>query len=537
MQLRDGARVAIYARYSSTMQSPRSIQDQMALCRRRILDGAGDAEISTYADRAESATSLHDLHGLQRLLRDVGEGRIDIVCAEALDRLSRNLADLASLYERLRFEEVELVTVEEGVISPMHVGLKGLMNQDFVAVLAAKTRRGMEGAVREGRAAGGLSYGYRVVRRVDEDGQVLRGLREIDPLQAEIVRRIFRWYADGRSPRWIAGQLNAEGVPAPRGGLWKAVTINGNRSRRNGVLNNDLYHGQLLFGRTASRRDPATGRRRSRTVPPEEWTAVPVPELRIVDEDLWAVVQLRRQAGYDRRRGRGPKAVRPLTPLLRCGSCGGSLTIHSRERYTCQTRREAGWCSNNRRVPVAEVEEAAVQQLREAVRFGGDWLGDLKSAGETVAQMRAEAARDVDETRSRLRNLIEAIELGERGDGVRNRITELERDLAAGRLRVRTLDAAQREQRPARELWDRLQDRIAKLAERAGSNDPETRVQAMIRIGELLERIDISPGSEPRSARITAHPDRRALIALALVADAQTAPGAPVLQQLAGLAA
>ena len=253
MQLRDGARVAIYARYSSTMQSPRSIQDQMALCRRRILDGAGVGEISTYADRAESATSLHDLHGLQRLLRDVGEGRIDIVCAEALDRLSRNLADLASLYERLRFEEVELVTVEEGVISPMHVGLKGLMNQDFVAVLAAKTRRGMEGAVREGRAAGGLSYGYRVVRRVDEDGQVLRGLREIDPLQAEIVRRIFRWYADGRSPRWIAGQLNAEGVPAPRGGLWKAVTINGNRSRRNGVLNNDLYRGQLLFGRTASR--------------------------------------------------------------------------------------------------------------------------------------------------------------------------------------------------------------------------------------------------------------------------------------------
>ena len=213
------------------------------------------------------------------------------------------------------------------------------------------------------------------------------------------------------------------------------------------------------------------------------------------------------------------------------------MTIHSRERYTCQTRREAGGCDNNRRVPVAEIEEAAVQQLREAVHFGADWIGDLQSAGETVARMRAEAGQTVDETRDRLRNLIETVELGERGDGVRNRIAELERDLAAGRLRVRTLDAAQREQRPARELWDRLQDRIAKLAERAGSHDPETRVQAMIRIGEVLKRIDISPGSEPRSARITAHPDRRALIALALVDDAQTAPGAPVLQQLAGLAA
>jgi Recombinase len=82
------------------------------------------------------------------------------------------------------------------------------------------------------------------------------GEREIDPAQAEIIRRIFKKYADGMAPRQIAPRLNQEAVPSPRGGQWNASTINGNRQRRNGILNNELYTGRITYNRQRFVKDP-----------------------------------------------------------------------------------------------------------------------------------------------------------------------------------------------------------------------------------------------------------------------------------------
>lgn len=74
----------------------------------------------------------------------------------------------------------------------------------YLKDLADKTRRGLEGRVREGRSGGGLCYGYRVMRGpVGHGGEFERGLREIDPTEAAIVKRIFREFAAGtaREPR------------------------------------------------------------------------------------------------------------------------------------------------------------------------------------------------------------------------------------------------------------------------------------------------------------------------------------------------
>ncbi len=65
------------------------------------------------------------------------------------------------------------------------------MAEDYVRSQALKTVRGMQGNIREGRAAGGISYGYRVHHRVGEDGKIVRGHREVDLEQAEVVRRIY----------------------------------------------------------------------------------------------------------------------------------------------------------------------------------------------------------------------------------------------------------------------------------------------------------------------------------------------------------
>lgn len=112
--------------------------------------------------------------------------------AEALDRLSRDLVDVATLYKHLSYQSIRLWTVAEGEITELHVGLKGTMNALYLTDLAQKTHRGLEGRVRQGRSGGGICYGYDLV-----PGQP--GVRKINEAQAAVVVRIFEERAVGRS--------------------------------------------------------------------------------------------------------------------------------------------------------------------------------------------------------------------------------------------------------------------------------------------------------------------------------------------------
>jgi site-specific DNA recombinase len=273
-------RAVIYARYSSDLQRDASIEDQIRLCRGQI-DKAGWRYLHAYTDRASSgASTLRPAY--QALLEGARRGEFDIVVAEALDRLSRDQEDVAGLLKRLRFAGVRLLTVTEGEIGELHVGLKGTMNALFLKDLADKTRRGLEGRVREGRSGGGLCFGYDVVRELDGRGEPIHGGRRINEPEAAIVRRIFAEFAGGKSPRRIAVDLNRDRVPGPRGGEWDASTINGNASRGTGILNNELYVGRLVWNRLRYVKDPTTGKRISRLNEPDRWIVQEVPELRIV---------------------------------------------------------------------------------------------------------------------------------------------------------------------------------------------------------------------------------------------------------------
>ena len=96
---------------------------------------------------------------------------------------------------------MNIVTLAEGDITHLHVGLKGTMNALFLKDLADKTRRGLRGRVELGKSGGGLCYGYRV-RRATHHGMAT-GEREIVPAEAEVVRRIFASLT-GMSPKAIA---------------------------------------------------------------------------------------------------------------------------------------------------------------------------------------------------------------------------------------------------------------------------------------------------------------------------------------------
>jgi site-specific DNA recombinase len=491
-------KAAIYARYSSDLQRETSIADQVRICRERVeRDGGRVTEV--YGDAAISGSRAANRPELQRLLADARSGKFTHVYSEALDRLSRDQEDVAGLFKRLNHVDVRVVTLSEGEITELHIGLKGTMNALFLKDLADKVRRGQRGRVAQKRIAGGLGYGYAVVRNIGADGEIERGVREIDESQAKIVRRIFAEYVVGRSPRAIARDLNAESVPAPRGGTWNASTINGHPVRLHGILTNPFYAGKMIYNRVAYRKDPETGRRELRPVPPEQWVEVDVPELRIVDPDTWAKAQaLRRRLGSTPRLQHAQRPKHLLSGLTRCGVCGGAFTVVATGRLGCVARREKGTCTNARSVKTEELTARVLSGIKERLlsptmfaeftkEFRATQTARDKADAENSAALRKEE-KDLDR---RIERYVAAIGDGTDSPTMRKALIEAEARIAAVRAELTEVTRATApELHPA--LPDLYRRRVERL-EHAFASDLTNRAKAAQAIRSLVEQIRVFP--------------------------------------------
>ena len=366
-------RAAIYARYSDPRQNPASIRDQIDVCR-ALIAREGYEEVEVYADAAISAAATGNRPSFLQLMADAKRGRFDVVVIEALDRFSRGMADVSGAFEDLQAYGVVMHTVAEGVLSELHIGLKGTMNALFLKDLGAKTHRGMAGVLSDGRALV-TPYGYRVVRKLSDNGELVVGLREIDEIHAPIVRRIFSDYAAGKSARSIAVTLNAEGVPSPNGGAWAATTLQQGRA---GMLRNEVYHGVIVWGRTRNVKDRATGKRRWVIADPSKIIRVDRPELRLVDEVTWAKVQARLADHSAATPARAQAQRRPkslLSGMIRCGCCGSAMILSGAEekdgvrtaRFRCRGKVTKGpaFCTNGGTIPQADGERRVLAIVRD----------------------------------------------------------------------------------------------------------------------------------------------------------------------------
>ena len=510
-------RFAIYARFSTVHQNPQSITDQIALCRRRA-ESLGGLVMGTYSDAQSTGAAMQERDGLKRLLEHASAGGFDAILTEALDRLSRDHADIAAIFKRLRFHDVGIITLEEGDINSLHIAFKGVMNEAYLESIAHKTRRGQQGRVREGRVIGRSPYGYRLANHLEPDGTIERGLRAIDEEHAQVVRRIFKLYADGMSAREIARLLDAEGVPAPKGKHWSGNALNGERKAGGGILNNELYRGRIVYGRRRFVRDPHTGKRRVRYTPQSEWTVQEAPALRIVDETLWLQVQARRAVGHDRRRGAGPNrqgTPRPLSDLVHCGVCGGNMALINQSRYRCVERRNnIDNCTNGRGIAAAELETRAAQKLHDWVISQPNWAAELTPAAQSLSQRRAAIQARIANTNQRIQVLLDAIEAGGPGGETQRRIIAHEQTLGALKLDLATIPRPPR--RPPKQLALRLEARAAALAITVEHGRGEQRRNALLEFHELMSRIEVSPGSEPRETIVHLTPRHDALLALGL---------------------
>ncbi|MFT8327434.1 recombinase family protein [Gluconobacter oxydans] len=433
-------RVVLYARYSSDNQRDASIEDQLRACR-GYADTQGWTIVDSYSDRAISGASLIR-PGIQELITDANAGRFQILLTEAMDRLSRDQEDIAGLFKRMSFAGVKIVTLSEGEINHLHIGLTGMMNALYLKELANKTRRGLRGRVELGKSGGGLCYGYDVVKQRDSHGEAICGERAINDDQAQIVRRIFRDYTDGKSPKAIALSLNAEGHRGPLSGAWSPSTINGNRERGTGILNNELYIGRLVWNRLRYIKDPSTGKRVSRLNPESEWVLQDVPDLRIIEQDLWDAVKARqgKTTWSQKSRGTGVHPLnalqRPthlLTGLIKCGCCGGGFSMISKNHLGCSTARNKGTCENRLTIRRDVLEKSVLNGLRTQMMDPALFKEFCDEFTREVNRLRMEKGADLTTLKSELPKIeheldkaVQAILDGFASSALKTRMEQLE---------------------------------------------------------------------------------------------------------------
>ncbi len=443
--------------------------------------------------------------GYQKLLEDARAGAFDVVLAEALDRLSRDQEDVAALYKHLTFAGVTMITLAEGEITELHVGLKGTMNALFLKDLGKKTWRGLEGRVRKGRSGGGLCYGYDVVKETDAMGEPIHGGRQINEIEASIIRRIFHDYDAGKSPRAIARDLNGESLPGPGGRAWSDTTIRGHFTRRTGILNNELYVGRLIWNKQHYLKDPRTGKRLARPNPEHLWVIQDLPELRIVEQLVWDKVRARLSAiretpavktARDKKFWLKRRAKHLLTGLAKCGICGGDLAPVGQNYLACGSARRKGTCDNRKGIRRPALEGLILETLRDNLmapdlvkEFIREFHAETNRHRHHIELSATVKRKQLDDVTRKLGGLIEAIAEGLRAPGLQVKLDELE---------TRKL-ILEKEVAAAPTSAPRLHPNLAEVYRKKVENlqealrDPATHSEALEILRSLVERVIVRP--------------------------------------------
>lgn len=505
-------RTALYARYSSDLQNHASIEDQFAICRNQATRD-GWRIIGTYHDAAISGASVILRPGIQSLLQDAQLGKFDTILAEALDRISRDQADVATLYKHFQFAGVKLITIAEGEITELHVGLKGTMNALFLKDLAKKTHRGLRGRVEKGKSGGGLCYGYDVRKRVDGNGELIRGERSINEAEALVISRIFREFSGGKSPRAIAADLNRECIPGPFGKQWSDTTIRGHRARKTGILQNELYVGVLVWNRQKFIKNPSTGKRVSRPNPESEWIRKEVPELRILTDELWDAARQRMDElsevfkgvadGIQASKGKRLRNLhRPtflFSGMIECGVCGGNCTIVVNDRYGCNNHFRKGTCGNGRTIRREVLERRALRGISEhlvsadAVKQAVAAYIDQVNAANREQRAQAELdRRSLEKIERSIAGIISAIEDGMYQPSMKARLSDLERQ--RDELRDKRVEDSQVVPYIHPNVAELYRRRVAYLVD--ALKDPALRDEVGQDIRSIVGKIIITPGPE-----------------------------------------
>ena len=264
-------------------------------------------------------------------------GEIDAIRIDRLDRLGRGDAQAVLRYEARR-AGVRLVyntpgpdadTTEgviAGLVDQLTSGMERLKIRDrFIHAKLARARAGRVLGV------GKLLYGWRAIPELDARGRRIGTRVEIVESEIDLVQGMIRDVLAGTSVRELCAQLEAAGIPGPRGGArWHPSTVIT-------ILRSTMLKGEWQFMRRETRLvDTPAGQRRHfvRRRDASEIISLPVPGILSAPE--WDRLQVQIDANRIEQFRTKPHRDYLLRGLIRCALCGGAYVAIASVRYITQ---------------------------------------------------------------------------------------------------------------------------------------------------------------------------------------------------------
>jgi len=453
---------AIYARKSNAQDVAdelKSITQQVALAR-KFAEARGWTVARIFEDDAISG-AVEDRPGVVALRLALAERPrpFDVVITADASRLGREMDATFRLQMSIAKTGAKIVYFESGrepdfgtAIGKLTAQIDNFGSEQYREAIATKTRAALRGKAERGEATSGAVYGYTSVREAGPNGRPGPVRRVINEEQAAVVRRVFTLAAEGLGILRIQNALRADRVPAP------ARSVRGwAKSCIREFLHQELYRGQLVYGKTRNIGYSAEGRILREAVPESEWITVERPELRIVSEELWQATHARlNQTRVSYLHGRGGQLIgKPesgltskhlLSGFLICGICHGALRVDTRSfnrsrrpAYICANRKDRGRdvCTNRYPLMASLIEAAVVADLKEFLtpeRFAA-LLEHAARASASVERLEADRVSiksDLAKVNRELANLTAAIAGGLAVESLRTAVRD--RELTRGDL-------------------------------------------------------------------------------------------------------
>ena len=355
------------------------------------------------------------------------------------------------------------------------------------------------------------------------------------------MRRIFQEYAAGKPPERIARDLNGEGIKGPFGREWSNTTIRGQTRRGNGILNNETYVGKISWNRCSYVKDPSTGKRVARPNPKGKWEVVAVPELRIVDDELWDDVKrrqfnirnsLRGQSGL--RAGMASRNLnathRPrflLSGLVRCAACGGNFVMSAKEYLACSNRRRKGTCSCNITVKRLQLESRVLEGLKERLitpelveTFVREFQQEHARLLANQAANRRVSTKKLADIDRKIKAMMTAIEDGFYAPEMKDRLAVLTSEKAALSAHITGEDHQDKVVIHPR-LHELYKRKIAALQDMLEGENADA-ARDMIR--SMIEKVMIAPASNPSGYVAELYGELAAILAVSQETGEQKSP-------------
>jgi len=374
-------RCAIYTRKSTEKgldQEFSSLDAQREACEAYIASQRHEGWVALaeqYDDPGFSGGNT-DRPGLKKLMLDIERGRVDCVVFYKLDRLSRSLLDFVKLAEFFERHNVTFVSITQQFSSTTPMGrltLNILMSfGEFErAIITERVRDKIAASKKKGKYLGGTpAFGY------DVDYQKRKLV--VNPVEAKIVRRIFKRFAENGSCLGIAKELNAEGITTKSWTTKRGSYRQGSPWTTQHIyyaLNNRTYLGETVH----------------------DGESYPGEHEAIISKSLWDGAQRIFAAGTSRKRNQETHEVKALLRgIIRCGDCRRSMVCsYTKSRkngrvyryYVCNGAMKYGYDSCSvKSVPAGKIEQAVIGQLRPMLRSPEIIAQTFRAAIELEAQ-------------------------------------------------------------------------------------------------------------------------------------------------------